>query len=46
MIGCERGKFIAWSHLFLHDFAIIFAIFRHVLMRTAKVFAKIRKQKL
>jgi hypothetical protein len=47
--GCERGKCITWSHLFsqlVDIFVIIFATFRHILMRKAKVFAKIRKRKL
>jgi hypothetical protein len=46
MISCERGKFKTWSHLFVqlvNVFAIIFATFRQILMRTAKVFAKIQK---
>jgi hypothetical protein len=49
MTSCERGKFKTWSHLFsqlVDVFAIIFATFRQILMRKAKVFAKIRKRKL
>jgi hypothetical protein len=49
LIGCEREMFKTWEDLFPYlfdEFAIIFAIFPHILLRKAKVFWKIQKRTL